>query len=99
MWMRWCALAMATGLCCVVAGLAWAVVSQGLFVRCSDGADLCQAANQAGQRFAIGLSLFGVIVSSLSTAAVSAFLMREKRPRAGPATTVLSDPFPDASRR
>ena len=78
MWMRWCALAMGLGLACVVAGLALAVHAQFLFLAC-DPAGPCDAA-AARTRLAVEVSLLGVILTSLSTAAVAGLLMRMARP-------------------
>lgn len=99
MWMRWCALGMAAGLLCVVAGLGIAVGAQTLLLRCDDAPEACEALAASRTRFAIALTLFGVIASSLSTAAVAGFLMREKRPRRSVVATVLQDPFPAAPPR
>lgn len=78
MWMRWCALAMVAGLLCVVAGLGLAVNAQWTLLGC-EGDGAC-ASVPLQRRLAIGVSLLGVILSSLSTAAVAGILMRTARP-------------------
>ena len=75
---RGCALAMGLGLACVVAGLGLAVHAKLLLLGCAPSAP-CEAA-ASEERLAVELSLLGVILSSLATAAFAHGLMRLARP-------------------
>lgn len=74
----WCVLAMMAGLACVVAGLVLGAHAQWTILACAEGADCPSMDGQ--KRFAVELSLVGVILASLSTAALAALLMRQARP-------------------